>query len=134
MKIADLLRILKAKSPADLFESVCSLYAEVRFPGVIEDEGDMLLYQYGIYDWGDGEYFQLDLTRQFIKEDNDVVQLRTTLLFHPINELRELESASYWCESTSVLDHFEQIIQNSSAYKICRGLVPLNVNVELVNV
>jgi len=134
MKIADLLRTLKEKKPDELFESICSLYASVRFKGLIEDDGDMLLYQFGIYDWGEGEYFELELTRQFIKENDEVVQLRSTLSFHPVNELRELEFDNYWCESESELEHFEQIIQGSSAYKICRGLIPVNVNVELVNV
>ena len=26
----------------------------------------MLLYQWGTYDWGEGKYFQIDITRQFI--------------------------------------------------------------------
>jgi hypothetical protein len=30
-----------------------------------EHDGDLLLAQFGTYDWGSGEYFELDLTRQF---------------------------------------------------------------------
>jgi hypothetical protein len=29
-------------------------------------ERDMLLYQFGTYDWGKGKFFEVDLTRQFI--------------------------------------------------------------------
>jgi hypothetical protein len=28
---------------------------------------DMLLYQWGSYDWGNGRYFEVNITRQFIE-------------------------------------------------------------------
>jgi hypothetical protein len=40
----------------------------------------MLLFQFGTYDWGFGENFKFDLTRQFIvadKQDDDAVDLRS---------------------------------------------------------
>jgi hypothetical protein len=47
---------------------------------------DMLLYQWGSYNWGNGKYFELNITRQFIEaelEDDDAIsQLSLTYLRH----------------------------------------------------
>ena len=37
----------------------------------IDSDGDMLLFQFGTHDWGDGESFEFDLTRQFIIDGDD---------------------------------------------------------------
>ena len=34
---------------------------------IVEGAGDMLLYQWGVHDWGQGPSFQLNITRQFIE-------------------------------------------------------------------
>jgi len=52
----------------------------------LSDGGDMLLYQWGTYDWGNGPSFQLDITRQLIAvagSDDDIWQLSVTLHFEP---------------------------------------------------
>lgn len=58
----------------------------------------MLLFQYGIFNWGDelGEHFSLDITRQFIapKED-EPYQLNFTLIYEP-EPFREMGSYSCW--------------------------------------
>ncbi|MET0857780.1 MAG: hypothetical protein ABWY27_13580, partial [Telluria sp.] len=30
---------------------------------------DMLLYQWGSYDWGSGKYFEINITRQFVEAE-----------------------------------------------------------------
>ena len=47
----------------------------------------MLLFQYGVYDFGQGLSFRLDITRQIIREealgDDDIVQLSLVLHYAP---------------------------------------------------
>jgi hypothetical protein len=66
-----------------------------------DQEGDGILAQYGIYDWGDGEHFELDMTRQlsFADEDGEyshMAQLQCTFLFEPTDELRALGDENLW--------------------------------------
>lgn len=79
----------------------------------------MLLFQYGCYDWGDGEMFQVDLTRQFIVadevDDDAISQLHFTAYFEPDDDLRAIGSHARWCESHDEVAEFKKEILSSSA-------------------
>lgn len=48
----------------------------------VDEDGDMLLYQWGTYDWGAGRWFEINITRQFIPSDgaeDEILQLSLTL-------------------------------------------------------
>src|SRR5262245_34310217 len=54
-------------SPARGLEMILAFYRTVRFDDVdLAGNGDMLLNQWGTYDWGEGESFEFDITRQLI--------------------------------------------------------------------
>lgn len=68
-----------------------------------EEDGDMVLFQYGTYDWGSGEFFEVDLVRQLMppgeddEEDDDVIfQLQCTFRYVPTDSLRALGSFDRW--------------------------------------
>lgn len=68
-----------------------------------EEDGDMVLFQYGTYDWGSGEFFEVDLVRQLMppgeddEEDDDVIiQLHCTFRYRPTDSLRALGSFERW--------------------------------------
>jgi hypothetical protein len=83
-------------------------------------EADMLLFQFGIYDWGNGEEFEFDITRQFIvagKVDDDAIsQLHCTVYYEPTVALRSIGRGSRWCESREDLPQFRAFILGSDAY------------------
>ena len=56
---------------AEGLDQMTSFYTRQDVEGVLPDtDGDMLLFQWGTYDWtGTGPAFQLNLTRQFIIDD-----------------------------------------------------------------
>jgi hypothetical protein len=65
------------------------------------DDADMLLAQYGTYDWGQGAYFEADLTRQFIYtlEDGEqgwMAQLQCAFRYEPTPHLRALGDGNLW--------------------------------------
>ena len=64
-----------------------SFYEFVSPGGCTIENGDMLLYQWGTNDWGDGTQFEIKITRQFIEldaEDDDAIsQLQLTFKFPP---------------------------------------------------
>jgi len=99
------------RSVKSLLSSVLSFYAQRQFDGLVDDDGDMLLFQYGIYDWGLGPLFEVDLTRQFIeveRDDDDEVlsQFRLTCFFEPTAELKALGSDDKLCRDKSELGAF----------------------------
>ena len=56
-------------------------YREVRADDCdLDAGGDMLLFQWGTYDWGSGEAFEYDITRQLIREPyyDEILQLSLT--------------------------------------------------------
>jgi len=71
-----------ALTPSTAVASMFAFYRDVRADGCdLEQEGDMLLFQWGTYDWGHGLRFEFDVTRQCILgdgDDDDITQLHLT--------------------------------------------------------
>lgn len=90
----------------------------------IEDDGDMLLYQWGTYDWGEGRWFDLNITRQFIPEDDEdegIFQLSASAKFSSTPELEALGSGNQWCGSPDDLPEFQKFVNGSTALKTLSG-------------
>lgn len=71
---------------------------------------DMLLYQWGTYDWGNGKQFELDITRQFIEaaldDDDAISQLSLTYKFQPTKNLDALGIGNCWEDQTAAFPEF----------------------------
>src|SRR5262245_37488233 len=92
---------LDTLTPAEGAEAMLAYYEEERADGCdLDEEGDMLLFQWGIRDWGDGPAFEVNLTRQLIVTDDDDAprQLSLTFRFEPAVGAAAGEG-SRWCES-----------------------------------
>jgi hypothetical protein len=111
---------LKGATPAQGIEAMICFFKDVRPQSpVVEDSGDMLLYQWGLYDWGQGPSFQLNITRQFIEviEEEEVMsQLGLTFHFAPSDEIKAFGNKNQWCETKSALNEFATFIQQSAPY------------------
>ena len=107
-------------TPQAAFEIMRGFYCDVRFDDCSPDaNGDMLLFQWGTYDWGEGPSFEFDFTRQLIQrqaDDDDIWQLHLTLRFEPSDELHALGSGNQWCVSPTKLAGFESFVRGSRAY------------------
>src|SRR5690554_5476422 len=72
-----------ATSPDAGLRALIDFYANVRADGY--DPGadeDMLLFQWGTYDWGEGERFEIDLVRQ-VMVNEAIWQLHLTYRYPP---------------------------------------------------
>lgn len=92
-----------------LLQSVWDFYRNERPSGLAQVEGDMLLFQSGIYDWGSGPFFEIDLTRQFVESVRDVEedvysQFHLTCYYAPDEKLAALARESRWCADMSELE------------------------------
>ena len=110
-------------------------YRDMRAEGCdLDHDGDMVLYQWGCYDWGEGEFFKLDITRQFIDgagEDDDIRQLHLTFKFEPAEPLREVKNGNRWCCSPKDLPAFRSFIDSSKAMKAVADAKGKAVSLEL---
>jgi hypothetical protein len=96
-------------------ERMVAFYGEVRADDVdLESDGDMLLFQWGTYDWGSGEMFEVDITRQLIRgagEDDEIWQLHLTYRFAPSEPLRAIGKGNRWCARPDGVASFAEFIR-----------------------
>lgn len=114
------------------FAEAFAFYRDVRPVGCDADlDGDMLLFQWGTYDWGEGRYFHLNLTRQFILDgtgdDESIFQLGFTFLYTPSPPLEALRDGNRWCRGPAELPEFQRHITSSEAYRAALVQVPSKV-------
>jgi hypothetical protein len=97
-----------------------AFYKDTRASDVdLDANGDMLLFQWGTYDWGKGEQFEFYVTRQLIGgtgEDDDIWQLNLTYCFPPSETLRKMGEGHRWCSRPDQLDAFELFITSHPAF------------------
>ena len=107
----------------DLVAAALSFYAEQPAEGLAADEdSDALLFQYGCYDWGEGERFEFDLTRQFVDADKTaagaISQLRLTVYYLADEELRALGRHNAVCGGRDKLAAFREEVFVSPAFAL----------------
>jgi hypothetical protein len=112
-------------SPELGFALMLSFYERVPAAGCSGPSADMLLFEWGTYDWGEGESFELSLSRQFIELDGDgedaISQLRLVFNYKPTPDLAVLGEGNRWCEFPDQIQDFGQRIKASAAYQRLAG-------------
>ncbi|MEI9997699.1 MAG: hypothetical protein WDO13_00245 [Verrucomicrobiota bacterium] len=127
---------LSALTPREGFRLMFTFYDQIIADGcTAPPERDMLLYQWGIYDWGHGRFFELDLTRQFIvaaddPDDESINQLRLTFYYRPSHPLEQLQSGNRWCESRPALPDFNSFVMSSPAFLAASASQAHNIAIE----
>src|ERR1051325_472686 len=115
-------------------EAMLAFYRTERADGcLLERDDDMLLYQWGAYDWGKGESFELDVTRQLIVgsgEDNDIWQLSLTFKFPVTAKLRAIRAGNKGCANLEELAAFEKFIYSSESYQAVSAIAPQIVELD----
>lgn len=103
---------------------------------IVEGAGDMLLYQWGVHDWGQGPSFQLNITRQFIElveeegEDEEVMsQLGLTFHFPPSEQMKAFGDQNRWCESLGGVADLAAFVAESAPYVALKDSRPERVEV-----
>jgi len=123
-------RLAGQESVGPSFETMLRFYEEERVDGcALEEDGDMLLFQWGTYAWSGTERFELDLTRQIIWDDRGWIsraltgfkcddpaiwQLSLTYQFPPIDLLRGLGRGTHWCRTPAMLAAFRLLLRESA--------------------
>jgi hypothetical protein len=98
-------------------ELMFAFYQSVTPDGCEPNDGDMLLFQWGTYDWGTGENFEIGITRQFIElaeeDDEAISQLSLVYRFEPTDELKSIPAGDRWCDGPSEFDLLREFALSS---------------------
>lgn len=95
----------------------------------LADDGDMLLFQWGTYDRGQGPELELDITRQFVRgvgEDDDLWQLSLTFVFPP----QPIASGDRWCHRPDEADDLARFVRSHEAYTAATRATPVRVELD----
>ena len=126
---------LLALTPAEGIRHMLEFYRQVRVENCpLDEDGDMLLFQWGTYDWGQGRFFQCDITRQFIESQSDddpgMTQLSLTFNYSPSAQLDALKAGNLWCKSPDGLAEFESFVKATEAYRAVARSKPTKISLE----
>lgn len=88
----------------DIFEEMCKTPMEE----------DLLLLEYGVYNFTGEELFYFDLVRQYPDGDGEYYQLRVSLAFAPDNENANL-NGTFWSDDTE--ENFFDSIRRTAGYE-----------------
>lgn len=115
---------MRSLTMIEAFELLMRFYEQHRAidAAPIDHDGDMLLFQYGTYDWGNGERFSISLTRQLIvphSEDSDIWQLELSFSYLPNETLRSFQNGDKWCGNPDQLDAYRSSVLNSPVFIAC---------------
>jgi hypothetical protein len=112
-----------------------AFYKHVHAPeGLLEDDGDVLQVEWGMYDCGETELFHFEMSREFTEagkpEDNGVSRFTLGLHYRPTFTLRSLAAGNRWCWSPAEIDAFMNEIRLSEVYGAVATLQPAEVALE----
>lgn len=105
-------------TPHDGIAQMLAFYEAIAADGCAADSGDMLLFQWGTFDWGEGEHFEVNITRQFIEcanEEDAVSQLQLIFSFPLSTQFAALSEGHRWCEAPGRLEAFRAFVLSSPA-------------------
>ena len=129
-KVNDILNNNGQNLSAELLVEISfTLFNEIKVKDISDsecEENDMLLFQYGTYDWGNefGKHFMLDITRQFINPDEDEpYQLSFTLIYEP-ELFKDISAFNCWSDSYADINDFSAEIKTTSGFKVANKNIP----------
>ncbi len=91
-------------------------------------EEDLLLLEYGVYDFTGVELFYFDLVRQYPDEEDEYYQLRVSLMFSPDENNRELQD-TLWSDDTN--ENFFDYIRKSLGYDYAKNHVIKSIDIRI---
>ena len=81
-------------------------------------EEDLLLYEYGVYDFTGEDLFYYDLVRQYPDGEDEYYQLRVSIVFSPDEQNCNLQD-TLWSDETN--EKFFDYIRKSDGYRYAKS-------------
>ncbi len=120
---------------ATVFDLMLHYYAEVRVNGCDPgDDEDMLLLDWGSYDWGEGRAYEVDLSRQVVipgRTDEAVFHLHIVYRFPNTGDLAKVPVGNDWWGTPASVDEFAEALKGNPALVLAADAEPLSVEIYL---
>ena len=123
---SDSITVLRGLFPVDLenltarqgIDAMLRFYEKKRAEGPrLDEDGDMLLYQWGTNSYLNPTSFTLDITRQFILPDEDEPYQLSLTFHYPMAAIFEkLDSGNQWCHLPAETASFRKFVESSDVY------------------
>ena len=111
-----LLEYLKQNITTDVsLDEILSIFEEMCKTPI---EEDLLLNEYGVYDFTGEDLFYYDLVRQYPDGEDEYFQLRVSIMFSPDEENRSLED-TLWSDDSD--ENFFEYIRKSDGYAYAKA-------------
>lgn len=112
-------------------EQMLAFFRDVKFEGLDEEDGDMMLFQWGTCGRED-RLFEVNITRQFCEKDKEgddaLSQLYIGYFFDPTPDTDALGSgSSMWCDQFYKLEDFSEFVMASKALALVAKKTPKKV-------
>lgn len=99
-------------------------------------DNDMLLFEYGIYDWqdGKGKNYTIDITRQFYieNEDSDGFSQLHLMLYFNSEEYKNIEAANKWSIDFESIEDWKVFVSNTEGFQLAEGKVAKAFDIFLI--
>jgi hypothetical protein len=120
-------------SPEIAIQAIIEFYNQHKIqPENDDSESDMLLFQYGSYDWtGNGPEFEFNVTRQIEDPDDDEFFQISLTLKYKSQETNNIESFNLWSVDCDSIEDWANEIMDTEGFKIAATLKPLEYKIEL---
>jgi len=120
--------------PSSLLEAVIHFFEQEAAVGLADDpNADMLFFEWGVYDWGQGAHFQISMTRQFIiageQDDDAISQLRLVLYHPPTPEAQALKVGNFRCDRKVDTPHLRAFVASHEALRLASSLQRLRAEI-----
>ena len=124
---------LSKLTPVQGFSCMLDFYKNIRVEGcTLEQDGDMILFQWGTFPFDGTSSFQLDITRQFIlsdpNADQSMSQLSLKFYFSASKQVDDLKKGNKWCNLPSKLNEFKAFIESNEAYSLLKSISPIKTS------
>jgi len=110
-----------------LVELSSNFYNELKVKDISHEiDDDILLYQYGVYDWNDehGRHFVLDIARQFqLPSEDEPYQLSFSLIFDP-EQFENIGAYDCWSMDFGDIESFVAHIKTTDGFKVAEDCIP----------
>lgn len=117
-------------SPTSVFDLMLQFYAQVRVAGCDPaDDEDMLLLDWGSYDWGEGRAYEIDLSREITVAGGKIRQLHVLYRFPNAAELSGIPQGNDWWGSPDRVDEFADVLKSNVALVAAAGSEPISVEI-----
>lgn len=121
-------------TPDIAIDAMMEFYNEHKPPTPDEEnpDSDMILFQYGTYDWdGKGAKFELDFTRQIADPDGDeFFQISLTLYYKPA-DIGDIKASNRWSINDPTIEDWLTTIKNTEGFKRSAKAIPFKYEVDI---